>query len=436
MKKPQSITSDAIIARINSLYKIKDGFNILLQLLAEQRTLPLGDVLQYWVNEDAGNDKHTREFYAALGQTPALRYNLFATFKNQLPHSNDYRNLNGSTPAVVCNERDVKTTLKKLSILKPADAAEGAARVGVMVADAHVLSMLPELSRHVDVMILADFDTLVTKNILFQLLCLRKAKNHMEFMVQYINPAANPVILANISTKNMSSYNADTGARVKIPSKTIDMEVVRSMLDSNANKLQEFSPYIVDQSNKKAVQKSEKRFLECKAAAEKIKFVAAPCNFFNPEDINNLRTCLFDQSNKRLGEITYLNLSNLQHYDANQHLTHCMRNKTRSKYNGTLTTNLRNLTEGQKAEPIILYSTSTLANNNFETLFSQVTIGLERYQVAVLKDICAILEAWDKAHPKASGRGFFPTIENMMESTAPKQSNETSNDPAKSLSKK
>ncbi len=401
----------AIDANINRLFGVKEAYPIVDQLMAQRRQFTMADQCEYWYQ--AGK---TAEFLRALGQTPALQYNFLALMKGEFPHNDQYRNLNGGVPAVICNELDVKTTLQIVENTKPTPVPANMPRVGIMVGEAHILSMLPELCHQVDVMILADFDALVTQHILYQIFCLRLASDYQDYCTHYLNYLSNPVILAKIPAKNISTIDPRTGQAVSMPSslnapsKCLDMQWLLHCIASNWHKLNEYSPYGPIDPKSTEGKKIEERFQRCKVAANKIKFVAAPCDFFNPDSIQSLQRCLVDDKGARLAEITYMNLSNLQHYDCAYPLTHCMHKTIRCRYNNRLMPNLRLLLKGQKTEPLILYSTSEYKNGNFQTLHSRVVRGLDKYEVAIFEDVRGILKLWDQAHPTAKNIGVFPTI--------------------------
>jgi hypothetical protein len=412
MKKLDQGNDAMIVDNFNRLFQVETGFRILEILMSGKKSPILTDEFRYWLSIDAekseGGASYAIKFINSFGQTDALKYNFLACYTNLLPHSNAYRDVNGATAAVICNELNVKSSLAILAKSKPQPIAEGLARIGLMVGDAHLPSMLPELSEHVDVMLLTDFDTLVTQHLLFQIACLRKANNYEEFNTLFL--VNNPLIAAKVPTKNTYAINPVTGKPIQIGSSNyIDVKFLFHLLGSNALKVEEYSHCNLNVKDPVQYKQVEARFQRCKAAAHKMQFIAAPCDLFDAKSMQNLRSCLFDEKGDCLAEITYANFSNVHHYDGSRPLTHCLTEIERPQQNNKLMPNVRLLMAGQIAKPYILYSTGELANGNFQTLHSKITLGVDNYDALICANNTLILKAWDYLHPKAKNVGVYPT---------------------------
>lgn len=441
MKKPDQGNNAKIVDNFNRLFHVETGFQIFDTLLSGKKSPILADELRYWLSIDAEKNKgaaiHGIKFIDSFGQTDALKYNCLACYTNALPHSNAYRDVNGATAAVICNELNVKSSLAILAQSKRQPVAEGLVRVGLMVGDAHLLSMLPELSAHVDVMLLTDFDTLVTQHLLFQLSCMRKSNNYEEFNTMFLTN--NPVVAAKVPTKNTYAINPVTGGKIQInSSKYIDVTFLFHLIGSNSFKLEEYSHCNLRVNNAVKTQQAEARFQRCKAAAHKMQFVAAPCDLFNAKSMQDLRGCLFDEKGDRLAEITYANFSNVHHYDGSRPLTHCLTETERPKQNNNLMPNVRLLLEGQTTKPYILYSTGVLANDNFQTLHSKITLGVDNYDAQICANNTMILKAWDYLHPRAKNVGVYPMPQRAPLNSSeqkPKSSEKATNQPEEAPAK-
>lgn len=357
------------------------------------------------------NTEGRDQLVAAMGADIPERCNLLATFHDQLPHSDDYRQSNYGKPAMFSNEWGTQETIAALAQQKPIENKAGLCRVAVLVSESNLIHMLPELSRHVDLVILADFDTLVLKNIQYQLLCLRGAQKQEDFLDKYIFEQSNPILAAKLKVRFYKANEpkptpgkfTEKQLSEMTPERNMDKESLCGLMAEQTLRLGEYSVY-----------DNEARFHACQAAAKKLQFVCAPGNWLDKEFMTRLRSVLFDGSGNQVGMISVMNVSNIHHYDGPFPLLKIKDLQTVPWVShNKLIPNFEVLLAGQQAQPCILYSKygydahgKTIMERR-STLRSQLAIGLTQFKEAIIKDCTTIIDEYGSALQKSSKSAMF-----------------------------
>lgn len=180
------------------------------------------------------------------------------------------------------NEDRYPIVLDKLNTTE-AKNQNGKKRVAMLFGESHFLSMLPELSKHADLIMLADIEPRMHKHTQHLLHCLRTSNTMDEFKKNYIinNPIANLIMEDN------------------------SMLTISRLMDELTNKTK-------DSLKNSHFLSSDERFVQCKQVAEKLFFTNIK---FNLMDVNACREMghLLNHSNARL---TLCNFTNIHEYDA------------------------------------------------------------------------------------------------------------------------
>ena len=202
-------------------------------------------------------------------------------------------------------------------------------KVALVVGESNILSMLPELIIHADLIICADLNGAVLKHNAFMLFCLRKANTIEEFRDLYTR--LHPFKTINRKDK-LIEYSGD-----------------------------KFYADLTDdlQSVEKHFLFSPERFQACKNAAEKLSFIMLVINMFNLDQCNTLSKILQEIN----ALMVLLNLTNLQHYDHHNTL----------KHNPILLNNI------DPKATMIMYSVGYSSQHDKVSLLSRVSFGVEGY---------------------------------------------------------
>ncbi|OGT37461.1 MAG: hypothetical protein A3F11_02240 [Gammaproteobacteria bacterium RIFCSPHIGHO2_12_FULL_37_14] len=187
------------------------------------------------------------------------------------------------------NEYNFGFTINKLSHYEPIKTEK--LRIAILVGESHFLSLLPELQKHTDVIILNDINPKMHSHFNHLLKCLNEANTIQEFENKYRDNHP-------IKIENQKWYMNDS-FMLKVV--TIDSLSKRLMNDD----------VFFDGGKDKIFTSSLERFQECKEAAKKIMFVHAKTDLLNENKCDEL----FSIIKKHDAVITLINMTNLHYYD-------------------------------------------------------------------------------------------------------------------------
>lgn len=164
-------------------------------------------------------------------------------------------------------------------------------RVAILVGESSFLSMLPELKKHADVVLLVDIDKRVRAHNDFLLHTIKTSASREQFSDRYCGIMTNPL------TKH---------AYISIPETVSAREVLRHALDD-----------YIKRANERCQQYnflgSEERYCVCKQAAESTPIINIHLNILSEKSIVELKELLTSFN----AEVTLVNVTNIQDYDAN-----------------------------------------------------------------------------------------------------------------------
>lgn len=370
---------------------LKDNIDSVIKLIYRMTNQAGSDYRKYEHKTSTIFGGHCEHFgtdttIAALGTQKEIVSNGVATLHQLLQHNNGYRDLNGRAPGIFSNDLDFAKTITALGKEQPS-GGPNTAKLGILLGESYFLSLLPEMSKHVDIVLFADFDNLILAHNLFLLLCLRIAKTRYEFKRYYLNYLANPVILAKLSAKQILTRRTDTKEIYRYKNKNsdfIDADILLRFLETHE--------LFIGEAH---ILASEERFRKAKKAANKLTFIACPINFFDASSVKTFKNNLngLNKQNAKSVEISLLNLTNLHQYDAKEPLTFIHVANEPWKSFGNLNKNLRILLADTN-NPIILYSIGE-QKNQFRTQISRITRDLKSYFIGTKNDAVHANYFWE-----------------------------------------
>lgn len=170
------------------------------------------------------------------------------------------------------NEMNYYSILTELNAKKT--TKNNQTKVALLFGESNLISMLPELSKHVDVIITADIDKLPLKNVQLLLECLKISESPNEFKINYIKN------FKTIPDKSPQDYE---------------------LLDSELRKMSLKDYFFLD---------NLPRFIECKKAAEKLIFAGIQLDLLDSERCDHLSNILAEQD----ATIALCNFTNIHEY--------------------------------------------------------------------------------------------------------------------------
>lgn len=217
-------------------------------------------------------------------------------------------------------------------------------RVAVLVGESNFISLLPELERHVDLVVLVDIDPLVLGNCEFMLdallkLELNEGDNPLEAYLQSYLLPSNPVLEAKVPANAITVISDEGRSTSGKESTFIGADVLRLLLGTKSNSASFGDPYFLH---------NETRFRACQQAAKNLK-------------VATLNLDLFDTAlNKKLVEILCANEAHVTVFNATNLFFHDAEKEIRTTEGlwedaGRLASNMVSLMV-TVSEPLIIYA--------------------------------------------------------------------------------
>ena len=215
----------------------------------------------------------------------------------------------------------------------PSKRSKDKIKVALWVGEGNLLSCLPELSKHVDLVVTLDIEEKVLEHAEFMYQLMKDNETCREFSLSYLNnnilvKKEYKVIMRNEENKNKFS----------VP---VNKEIAVKMLLINCEMLGE-----------KHFIESDQRYLKCRAALRKIHLSFIKLDLLDSKSVVTFKSILA----KNNVEIAIINITNLQDYDANYAARSFLECKQMWVPTGKLSNSLEILGTPSQASPIILYS--------------------------------------------------------------------------------
>ncbi|RDI48847.1 hypothetical protein [Aquicella lusitana] len=200
------------------------------------------------------------------------------------------------------NEYDFNLTLEKMDALKPHQTSK--LRIAILTGESNILSILPELSQHADLVICNDIDYRVHEHISYMRQCMMKADSRSQFNELYFD--GTPLL----------------------PARNFNRQLIQRDLDYYAERLGE--RYFLY---------SDQRFVNAKSVLAQLNFAYTNIDMFDVEQVSLLVNFMKDKN----ACVTLLNVTNLHEYNSENRLQ-----------------NTIEMLFADNPDPILLYSTSLL----------------------------------------------------------------------------
>lgn len=264
---------------------------------------------------------------------------LIAQFKEHVLAHNDatrYETLQGNNPLFMpfakvphflSNEMDVELGQRELEKL-PARRTDDVVSVAILTGEAYVLSRLPELAKHVDVVLLADINPHLHAHTAFLVRTMKNASTRTEFQQAYLDEAENPILRAQFKSTSIVTTSAQGERLNENHATVINVQMLAALLESMKQTL----PGL-------CFLHSDERYQVCRQALLSMHV----CNLC----WDWLASQTAEQFMKRLGDMPvrfeFCHVSNVPDYDGNFPLRDLLKKDQRWYYQGHVTESLKNL---------------------------------------------------------------------------------------------
>jgi hypothetical protein len=201
-------------------------------------------------------------------------------FKRVLETNLEVKATQPSCEFIFSNEKDVDLTLDKIAKSRKIVSfmSEPKFRIAFLVGESSILSSLPEISRHCNLIVINDLNPNVLSHVEFQVMLLRTCENRSAFETQYFSNQ-NPIYKKKFQNNRKTLYEAFNDRKTHL--------------------------------GKKHFLASEKRYQECRSALSQLDISITSIDMFSKEEIQELAQAL--TTNKAI--ISILNVTNLYEYD-------------------------------------------------------------------------------------------------------------------------
>lgn len=207
-------------------------------------------------------------------------------------------------------------------------------RVGLLLGESYFLSFLPELRKHVDIVILVDIEDRVLMNAEFLYTLMKESITCNDFALKYSSDE-------NIMLKKEWGIVGTEVENNKKHKLKIDKKTALSLLLANNQML----------GNKHFIE-TDQRYLQCRSSLLDLNFAFVKLDLLDPSSISQFKAIL----DKHNSMITIANVNNLLDYDANYAVRDAQNQKKDWSPTGKLYSTLLMLTKGQEISPRILFS--------------------------------------------------------------------------------
>ncbi len=269
-----------------------------------------------------------------------------------------------SRPHLFSNQNNYRNVLSQLKNI-PSLKIFGKCNVAIMLGEGYLLSSLPELSKHVDTIILMDIDKRVLINNLFMLSCFRKANTPEEFFSLYFSD--NPIINLKLSVTDFHEVTASQPNETKIntvknQSTTLDKPFLLKIFRSGVHILD--ADHFLD----------PQRFIQCKAALEKLTFFSLEADVLDEELMKELSAQLITHNVR----VRIFNITNLFDYEGNYPVRERRNKEINWQPGNKVAMSLASIID-RPDDAVILYSVTAI-EHKFDRLVADMACSLTEYQ--------------------------------------------------------
>lgn len=264
-----------------------------------------------------------------------------------------------TVPHFLSNELDVAEVQHYLAKL-PTRLTPNELQIGILTGEAYCLSRLPELAKHVDIVLIADLQSMIHRHVEYMLKCMKAAPNREAFMLAYLSDD-NPIIKQRYPSMPLRTLDGESITSTTI-SEVVDKTILEMMLRAGTAGLQDLH-----------FLSSEQRYQQCYAACQTLPVWNLTWDWTNPSSAKKL----MEQLDGLPVKFEFCHVSNVDDYDGNIPLRSIFEKLQLWKPNGNVARVLVQLFQNQP-QPIINLS-YCLAKTEFKHLHSKIALSMKDF---------------------------------------------------------